>query len=341
MPVSPQVPRNTLRERVYWAWQWRKKLLAEWALHRLARLDARTRLRICWPWPLRKPWERSKIRFGSIGGGIGDELMCTAIFREIKRRNPRCHITFFSWYPELWRSNPHVDVVERRLSKFLPNAWDITYGPILPPRRPLIAMMGECIGLDHVPAVVEPPRVEPPRELAEAIGRIPAPRFVIQPLASPGIPNKNWPLEYWRELIPLLLEHGEVIEVGTAARFPGEDFGRGFHSWAGKTDVVSFAWLVGQATVFVGPVSSGMHLAVASGVPTVIIFGGYESPTGYSYENVTALYTPVPCAPCWLASNCPFDLKCQHAIKPGQVAAAVLERAGLTVQSSGSVRSSP
>jgi ADP-heptose:LPS heptosyltransferase len=69
-----------------------------------------------------------------------------------------------------------------------------------------------------------------------------------------------------------------------------------------------------------------MHLAAAYQIPALIIFGGYESPTGLPYPNVTPFYTPEPCAPCWLPANCPYELKCQRKILPAAVFAAACER---------------
>ncbi len=100
---------------------------------------------------------------------------------------------------------------------------------------------------------------------------------------QPWTPNKVWPKELWRELIPALLDRFDVIEAGTEALFSPDEFGPGFHAWAGTTSLADFVWTLSQATVFVGPSSGGMHLANAFRVPSVILFGGYESPDGYRF----------------------------------------------------------
>jgi peptidoglycan/xylan/chitin deacetylase (PgdA/CDA1 family) len=134
-----------------------------------------------------------------------------------------------------------------------------------------------------------------------------------------------WPKELWHALVTELLRDFQVIEVGTEALFSADDFGAGFHAWSGTTSLADFVWTVGQGTVFVGPPSGGMHLANAFQVPSVILYGGYESPLGHQYPRTRALYRQVPCAPCWLRENCPYDLKCLRMISTADVLTAVKE----------------
>ena len=279
----------------------------------------------CWPWPLKKPWQRERLRLASHGGGIGDELMCTPIFREIRRLNPGCHLTFVSRYPEIFGSNHHLNEVERFSVEAAADAIYLQYNVVLPPPRPLVTLMAECVGLTLSSNQLEPPRVEPSPQLQARVAGIGQPRIVIQPQASQWTPNKQWPLVLWKRLIGMLLAHFEVVEAGTHPLFTEEDFGPRFHSLAGATTMREFGWLVSQATVFVGPPSGGMHFANAFQIPSVIILGGYEAPDGYDYPWAQRFFSPVECAPCWLTTPCPYELKCLHAIQPEEVFRAVLK----------------
>jgi ADP-heptose:LPS heptosyltransferase len=277
-----------------------------------------------WPWPFQKPWQWSQLRLASHGGGLGDELMCTPIFREIRRRNPQCRITFLSRHPEMFRSNPHLTAVETFSPEAAANAVYLQYNLVLPPPRPLVTMMAECVGLSMVASRLEAPVVEPSPEVRTRLARVPAPRIVIQPQASRWTPNKQWPLTSWKRLVEMLVAQYEVIEVGTQSIFTGDSLGPRFHSFCGDTSMPDFAWIVSQAALFIGPPSGGMHLANAFEIPSVIIFGGYEAPDGYDYPWAARFFTPVECAPCWLTTPCPFELKCLHAIQPEQIFRAVI-----------------
>ncbi len=301
---------------------WRFKAFRDGLNKRLVLHGPDAFIRAHWPWPLSKPYERRALRIAAPGGGIGDELMCTPIFAEIKRRNPHCHITFICRHPEFFKGHPFVDEVESD-KKNRRRSLRLAYNYAVPPPRPLMTLMAECVGLKMDFNEIVPPPLEPGTEIHDAIAAITRPRVVIQPLSSRWTPNKNWPVEYWRELIKLLRAEYSVIEVGTESPFPAGEFGARFYSFAGQTDLSGFAHIISQADVFIGPSSGGMHLANAYKIKSVILFGGYESPEGYRYPRTETFYTPVPCAPCWLTSDCPYALKCLRAIEPPAVFKAV------------------
>ncbi len=280
-----------------------------------------------WPWPFRRPCDRKRLRLHSVGGGVGDELMCTAILREIKRRNPACEITFVCRHPPLFKGFDAVD----RLEAFYPGETDpghgLGYSHLTPPPRALAVMMAECVGLRLPESIrLEPPGLEDVSEEFRALAeRTSKPRVVIQPVAGHWTPNKQWPATRWAELVRSLAIDFQVIEVGAKQTlFPDLNL-EGFRSFAGVTDLSQFIWLVSSADVFVGPPSGGMHVAHAFRVRSVIVHGGYEAPEGYDYDTVTPLYNPVECAPCWLTSECPVSLQCMNGISIETVRKAVDE----------------
>jgi ADP-heptose:LPS heptosyltransferase len=251
------------------------------------------------------------------GGGIGDELMCLPVIEEIKRRNPACQITFMTRHPEFFQAHPAID--EARQGGPDSPGLRLVYHHALPPPRPLMSHMAECVGIIGNFEKINPPRFESSASIRSRTEGLPQPLIVIQPLSSRWTTNKNWPLESWRALIEELLKEGTVLEVGTEPAFPPGTFPQGFVSMAGETSLEDLAYVISRARLFIGPSSGGMHLANASGVKSVIIFGGYEAPGGYDYPFAAALYTPVDCAPCW-RHDCPYDLKCLRAITPERVA---------------------
>ena len=307
----------------------------EWRVRRrdsrLIQLGAEGFVRARWPWPLRKPWQRNRLRVASDGKGNGDELMCTAVFAEIKRRNPCCHITFLSRHVDFFKDHPCIDVVEPWSGAvFRHPRIKVGYDHAIPPPRRIIDIIGECVGLTECPNQIVPPPLRPPGdEVKNLAASMPQPWVIVQPFASAWTPNKAWPLENWRKLVNLLLERFRVVEVGTTSAFSNGEFGPRFQSAAGRTNLNDFAWLISQANVFIGPTSAGMHLANAFRIPAVILFGGYETSDGFGYSNMTGFYTPVECAPCWMREPCPYELKCMRAITPEAVFNAVRRAARL------------
>lgn len=274
-------------------------------------------------WPLGRPWQAQSLMLRAPGGGIGDEIMASIIIAEIKRKNASCKITLVSRYPALWQNVPEIDEV-LPFDKENPQGISLGFGHMLPPPRSLPAIIGEQIGLKVEQIRLLPPRPSVSPELKATIAAIPRPRILIQPEASGFTPNKEWPRGYWEKLTRELVKSGSVLEAGKAPFFK-EDLGPAFHSFAGKTDVAGFAYLVSQADLVICPVSGGMHLAEAYGVKSVTIFGGYELPSGHPYPGMTAFYEPVSCAPCWLDTECPHQRKCLQQITPEAVLAAALK----------------
>jgi ADP-heptose:LPS heptosyltransferase len=327
-PVASQtvpIPIVAMTASLRAAVEWRLEKFRAVVRRHFVRKGGEAYIRCRWPWPLNKPWQHRRLRLFSFGGGIGDELMCTPIFREIRRLNPGCHLIFVSRYPEMFQGNPSLNAVEFFPTSSFKNAICLRYQTVLPPPRPLITLLAECVGLSMASNRLDPPVVAPTPDLRARIAAIPGPRIVVQPQASHWTPNKQWPIESWRELLKLLLERFEVIEVGKQSLFNDLDLGLRFHKLAGETSMADFAWVVSQASVFIGPLSGGMHLANAFQVPMVVIIGGYEGPEGYKYPWVECFYSPVHCAPCWLTTPCPHELKCLRAIKPEQVFNAVMK----------------
>jgi ADP-heptose:LPS heptosyltransferase len=293
----------------------------------LIRLGPQAYIAIRWPRPMRKPFERPRLILKAPGGGIGDELMCLPVIEEIKRRNPACHITFVTRHAAFFKPHPSID--ETLPAEPRSPGLRLVYHHLLPPPRPLMTMMAECVGIIGRFEKINPPPLDPPAAMKPRLDAMPRPLVAIQPMSSRWTTNKNWPAEHWRELIERLLERYSVIEVGTESLFPTHDFGPRFQSLAGATTLEEFAWVIKEADLFIGPSSAGMHLANAYGVRSVIVFGGYESPGGYDYPDSTAFYSPIFCAPCWRVT-CPFHLECLWAIKPDavfQAATGLLEQA--------------
>jgi ADP-heptose:LPS heptosyltransferase len=296
--------------------RWRMEWLARWINGLLVRMGPAAFIWFHRPWPLRNIYMRPALKVRCLGGGLGDELMCLPIFEEIKRRNPGCRISFVTRRPTFFRNQPQVDevltVAQGR------GAVTLVYNYVIPPPRPLISLMAECAGINARFNRIPAPCVTPSASAKALIESLARPLVVVQPVASGWTTNKNWPLPYWKECARLLASDFQVLEVGTEAVLPASEMGGRFVSVAGETSLDDFAYYISQADLFIGPSSSGMHLANAYDVPALIIFGGYESPVGYDFPNVHALYSPVECAPCW-RQDCPYDLKCLRAITPENV----------------------
>jgi ADP-heptose:LPS heptosyltransferase len=253
-------------------------------------------------------------------GALGDVLMCTPGLREVKRVNPDCKIRFHTKYPSLVEGLPYIDEVvycEVRPD----NAIRLAYEDVIPPRRHIARIMGDCLG---VRVTDVRPDCSVCSELVQTMARrwdgLPRPRVVINRCAGPWTPNKDWPDTYWNHLVDQLMEWATVIEIGSQTYSTAEKkLGERYVDLRGQTTLDELIATIAAADLHVGPISGPVHIAAAVRTPSVVIYGGYEHPVCTEYPGNVSLYSPIHCAPCWLRDPCPFGLKCLSMISYEQV----------------------
>jgi heptosyltransferase-2 len=97
------------------------------------------------------------------------------------------------------------------------------------------------------------------------------------------------------------------------------------HNLAGETTLREFIGLVAACRVFLTNDSGAMHIASASGVPTVAVFGATDdSSTGPTGPLARVIREPVECSPC-LLRECPIDHRCMSRVTSGRVVEVALD----------------
>lgn len=266
-------------------------------------------------------------------GGIGDELLTTALAESIHRQR-RAPVTIFARYPDLFAHHPAVrrtlPADERVLAAaerwgrplHRPFGWqrDIDADRHAPPRDHILAEKARAAGLtgEHV---LRPRLHLRPDELDRARADVGPSVLTIQ---SAGIAarwhmaNKEWGPERFQALLPLLPPGLRVVQLGTLADPP----------LAGALDRRGVsrresAALIAVSATFVGLAGFLMHLARAVDRRSVIVFGGREHPSQTGYPCNENLHTTPPCSPCWQRNLCDHDRACLSAITPAHAADAV------------------
>lgn len=245
--------------------------------------------------------------------------MCTPALRRLKQINPGCHITFYTKFPSLVAGLPFIDEV-RSVEDVPADVIWLCYEKGLPPKRHIARIIGDLLGFD-VPDVR-------PSCIVDLSGReqmlsswegLPRPWIVLGRHAGPWTPNKEWPEEHWEALIDRLLGWASVIEVGTIPPEPTPRDATRYLNLVGRQSLDDLVIAVSAADLYVGPISGPVHIAAAFGVPSAVIYGGYEEPSCSNYESNIDLATALPCSPCWLREPCPIDRTCLRRISPETV----------------------
>jgi heptosyltransferase-2 len=149
---------------------------------------------------------------------------------------------------------------------------------------------------------------------------------LLAPGASFGA-SKLWPAESFAAVGDALAEQGaQVVVVGA----PGERalaarvlaaMRAGAFDLAGALGLGGLKALVRRARVLVANDAGARHVAVAFGVPCVVVMGPTAlEKTNLNLERVGVLTADVACRPCYLR-DCPIDHRCMTRVPPALVAA--------------------
>ena len=270
-------------------------------------------------------WVRTLPRIDQLyytGGGLGDELMLTAVAAEARRLGRPINI--LTNRPDVWESNDDPERVVTNIDRWfrvyfrkrIPT--EITHLPYNNgTHRHIGEQIGRNIGIE-LQSGWRP--VYSPRRPLDA-----PEKFIVVQNSCRGAQcsayTKEWPFERWNKLVAELIAWGHtVIQIGTD-RDPAI---AGTTDYRGKTDLAQAAWLLERAKLFIGLESGLMHVAAAVGAPAVIVYGGRTRPweTGYPW-HWHAANTSIPCAGCALNAGCPHDVKCMKEIGVDEVLSLV------------------
>jgi hypothetical protein len=274
--------------------------------------------------PLLAQHGRPALFINSVGAGIGDDVLCTAMFRELCRRG-QSDFWITSRHPELYRYNPDVKVIVPPLSRYdimlkwfgtkAVYPWYTSYHPAFDrddpmPEQHLISIMCQKAGITG--EITLRPYLFLDEEEVQKGKRVPR-QIAIQSAgldARHSMRNKNWSLEGYQGVVDALKDRYDFVQLGSRTDPPLE----GALDLRGKTSLRETAAVLHGSLALVGQVGLLMHLARAVDCRAVIVYGGRETPAQSGYPCNENLYSPVHCSPCWRLNTCPYDRMCLSQI---------------------------
>ena len=273
--------------------------------------------------------------FGAFGnGGVGDDLLCTAVLREMRKRG-KSDLWIISNHPEIFEGRSDASRVfpfDRSYKKF-PRIWgrefrSLTYerrDPVADrshaPARHIIAEL--CARAGITGSVSLRPYLN--LEIAERAEGVWAKNYIA--IQSSGLAarhpmlNKQWFPERFQTVIDALRCEHEFIQLGSA----NDPMLAHVRDLRGKTNLRQSAAILHNARMYVGGEGFLMHLARSVECPSVVIYGGRTAPWQTGYRCNDNLYTAVSCSPCWRWNTCHLDRKCMREIVVEDVVLAIRE----------------
>jgi hypothetical protein len=280
------------------------------------------------------------------GYAPGDDLLCTAVMRELRRRG-RNDLMMVSDHRELFERNEDPAYVQPLWPRYSPDRSTVSicrrfvqkwggeftrleYAPMdgedrrKSPSSHIIAEMCARAGLSGSISIRPYLRLSDHEQSAAAWARK---KIVIQSsgmAARHPMQNKQWYEERFQGVVDALAGEIEFIQIGSATDLPLQHV----RDLRGATGIRESAAILYHARLYVGTVGFPMHLARAVECPSVIIFGGREAPWQSGYICNSNLYSEVPCAPCWRSNTCDFGRQCMSNILVEDVVSAIRQMMG-------------
>jgi len=268
--------------------------------------------------------------------GIGDELLLSAVAREIILAHPRVEIwirsRFGFRFPNFVQGGP-PPTEARSVETIYQNP--ALYGPQSHSPFPghLVQQMLDKFALD-TGLKVKARDIRPELDLGSPEGSRDG-AVILHSGTNPRLPSKDWGVERWEQLARFLSNSGvRLKQVGGPEEplLPNVEDLRG-HAPKDLQEVFV------RSSAVVCVVGFLMHLAEATRTPAVVIYGGREHPAIDGYpDQVHLSCEPLLCRGRWgchLAADhqCPHGMKCMERITPELVSREVL-----TLLSSGGLR---
>ena len=227
----------------------------------------------------------------------GDTIVLTAAVRDLAQQYPgRYDIGVDTHAIDIWNGTPHVKL---RPPPHGRRVLDMRYGRrILASARAgthflldFVHILNDHLGTDVVLSEPRPALYftddEAPRHAA-----VPdTPYWVIMPGWKGDMPVKRWSPALWQIVVDMLASYGiQCVQLGGGAG-PNPRL-VGVTSLVGKTSLRDMLRIIRDSDGVICGVTAAMHAAAGLARPCVVLAGGRETPTWFSYTNDAANFGP-------------------------------------------------
>lgn len=262
-------------------------------------------------------------------GGIGDDLLCTAVARELKKRGAG-KIVMFSKYASLFEGNTDIAAVHNLGYASIGRLRNWGYSVIIPQYATYDATTDRDLNFHahfietmcRMAGITGKIELRPyihlhPEEMKK--GRLDPSQAVIHSAGLALMKNKQWFPERYQTVADGLRQDVRWIQLGLAEDPPIS----GALDLRGRTTLRETAAILANSRIFLGEAGFLMHLARAVETRSVIVYGGREDPAVSGYRVNENMVGRTICSPCWQRTRCDYGHECMRMIEPNEVIVAV------------------
>jgi ADP-heptose:LPS heptosyltransferase len=272
-------------------------------------------------------------------GGIGDVILTTPVFKEVKQQLPGYKVVVVCNSKrdmEVYENNPHIDSIVysnsfigrlialyERMGKV--KIYNMDYGRLFPSilySQKAAQIIADILEIKLTDTKLQLFTTEKEEAKAkEILNKYKRP--VLIHITSNCSSNQMWPIINWEELIKTTPEF-TFIQLGLT----NETRIQGAIDLRGKTTLRDAFSLMKHAHGFVGVVSFLSHVTNAFDTKGVVLFGP-SSVSVWGHDNNINISKNLPCAPCidtLHKHDCPFDKPCLRTISVQEVKDALYKQ---------------
>jgi len=148
------------------------------------------------------------------------------------------------------------------------------------------------------------------------------PYIVVSPFTTRE--QKQWKDEYWQQLLLRIRGRYQYRTVILGCEYESEAAERlaslcGGVSFAGKTNFLDACEIINRASACIGVDNALTHIAQASNVPSIALFGPSRPYLYSDNESSKVIYKDTYCSPCRRKPICKGDYHCMMEIAPDRV----------------------
>lgn len=176
-------------------------------------------------------------------------------------------------------------------------------------------------------------RMKPEFHVAFPKQQVDAPRPRIAILPASRWATKNWPARSFIDFVtqlrrviePSLFLIGGAADVGTCQQIE-KSIGRNVTNLAGKLSLVETGGLLCEMDLLVSNDSGPMHMAVAVGTPSLVVYGPTDPERTGPYGDMNRIVSAgEECQPCFSRTCRTGGLQCMSGVTPEHVSEIALE----------------